>query len=150
MPYFQGKESGLYIKFYKAIGITVVIDLQSQAHYSKLITEITTKANFLFKYCTDYNSPIVYNYITSSNNKIRFNYSKKQISIEYPSELGSFMETNSENLPVFVCISNDAYAYHTNLKCEGLGNCEKEVAKTNIKEAKKFKYQICEICTSDY
>lgn len=147
LPYFQGKSNNIYIKFYRAIGTTVIYEFKSDTEYLKLIREIKNKANFRFKYCTSYNDPIVYNYQTTSGNKIRFNFSENRISIEYPSKLNSFLNENSEFTPVFVCVSEGAYAYHTNLKCEGLANCDAQIAKSNIKEVKKFKYRICEICT---
>jgi hypothetical protein len=149
LPYFQGKLNDSYIKFYKSTGVIVIFDLKSQAEYSKIIRTIQNNAYFRFKFCTDYNEPIVYNYQTNSGNKIRFNFNQMRISVEYPSKTNSFLESNSEFTPVFVCISEGAYAYHTNLRCEGLANCDAQIAKSNIKEAKKYNYRICEICTSD-
>lgn len=149
LPYFQGKFSDSYIKFYKSTGVIVIFNLKSQTEYLKIVQKIQNNANFRFKYCTDYNEPIVYNYQTNSGNKIRFNFNEARISIEYPSKLNSFLDSNSELTPVFVCISEGAYAYHTNLRCEGLANCDAQIAKSNIKEAKKYNYRICEICTSD-
>lgn len=149
LPYFQGKTDSKYIKFYKSTGIVVTIDFKSQNEYLILINEIQKRANFRFKFCTDYEENIVYNYITSSGNKIRFSFNEMRISIEYSSSTNKFLDSNSEFTTAFVCISKDAYAYHTNLRCEGLGNCDAEIAKTNFKEAKKYKYRFCEICTSD-
>lgn len=148
-PYFQGKTSNSYIKFYRSTGTTCIIDLKSEQDFISLVRKIQRNANFRFKYCTDYNEPIVYNYETYGGNKIRFNFNDMRISVEYPSKLNSFIESNSEFTSVFVCLSNDAYAYHTNLRCEGLGNCDTKIAKSNIKEAKKYNYRICEICTDD-
>lgn len=149
LPYFQGKHSNSYIKFYKTTGVTVIFDIKSQQEFLKLVRTIQKNANFRFKFCTDYNEPIVYNYQTNEGNKIRFNFNESKISVEYPSKLNSFLDSNSEFTPVFVCISEGAYAYHTNLKCEGLANCDAQISKSNIKEAKKHNYRICEICTSD-
>jgi hypothetical protein len=149
LPYFQGKTDSKYIKFYKSTGTVVTIDFKSQTEYLSLINEIQQRANFRFKFCTDYEENIVYNYITSSGNKIRFNFNEIRISIEYSSSTNKFLDSNSEFTTAFVCVSKDAYAYHTNLRCEGLGNCDAKIAKTNFKEAKKYKYRFCEICTSD-
>jgi hypothetical protein len=149
LPYFQGKHNNSYIKFYKSTGISVIFDLKSQTEFLKSVRTIQKNANFRFKYCTDYNEPIVYNYQTNSGNKIRFNFNETRISVEYPSKVNSFLDSNSEFTPVFVCISEGAYAYHTNLRCEGLANCDDQIAKSNIKEAKKYNYRICEICTTD-
>lgn len=148
LPYFQGKINEIYIKFYKSTGTIVLFDFKSKTAYLKVIREIQNNANFRFKYCTDYNEPIVYNYETNSGNKIRFNFNDMRVSVEYPSKVNSFLDSNSEFTPVFVCTSKGAYAYHTNLRCEGLANCDAEIAKTNIKEAKGYNYRICEICTT--
>ena len=149
LPYFQGKISDLYIKFYKSTGTIVIFDFKSKTEYLRVIEKIQSNANFRFKYCTDYNEPIVYNYQTSSGNKIRFDFSKMRVSVEYPSKVNSFLDSNSEFTSVFVCVSKGAYAYHTNLRCEGLSNCDAKIAKSNIKEAKEYNYRICEICTTD-
>lgn len=149
LPYFQGKTDSKYIKFYKSTGTVVTIDFKSQTEYLSLISQIQQRANFRFKFCTNYRENIVYNYKTSSGNKIRFNFNEMRISIEYSSTTNKFLDSNSEFTTAFVCVSKDAYAYHTNLRCEGLGNCDAKIAKTNFKEAKKYKYLFCEICTSD-
>jgi hypothetical protein len=149
LPYFQGKFDGLYIKFYDTTGIHVIFNFKSQSDYLNLVREIQNKANFRFKYCTDFDTPVVYNYETNNKNKIRFNFSETKISVQYPSKLSSFLKSRSEFITVFVCLSKNAYAYHTNLRCEGLGNCNSEIAKSHIKEAKKYNYRICEICTDD-
>lgn len=146
-PYFQGKFKNVYIKFYKAIGVNVTFQIESTEDYSSIVNEIGKQANFRFKYCTDFDEPIVYNYETNGGNKIRFSLEKQQIGVEYPSELSAFMESNSGLTTVFVCLSKQSYAYHTNLKCEGLGNCDSDIAKSNMDEAKKYNYRICEICT---
>lgn len=149
LPYFQGKYNNSYIKFYKSLGTTVIFDIKSQQEYLKLVQEIRENANFRFKFCTDYDEPVVYNYEASNGNKIRLNLSQMRISVEYPSNVNSFIDRNSGLTSVFLCLSEDAYAYHTNLKCEGLGNCETDIAKSNISEAKKYNYRFCEICTDD-
>lgn len=148
LPYFQSKDGKLYIKFYKSTGVTVIFDFKSKTEYLKVIREIQNNANFRFKYCTDFNEPIIYNYQTNSGNKIRFSFTEMRVSVEYPSKVNSFLDSNSEFTSVFVCVSKGAYAYHTNLKCDGLANCDAEIAKSNIKEAKEYNYQFCEICTS--
>jgi len=148
-PYFQSKNGDLYIKFHISTGTIVIFDFESQNDYLKTLNGIRKNAIFRFKYCTDYNEPIVYNYRTNNDNKIRFDYNNLRISVEYPSKLNSFLDSNSEFTPVFVCVSKGAYSYHTNLKCEGLANCDAQIAKSNIKEAKQYNYRICEICTSD-
>lgn len=149
LPYFQGKFTDSYIKFYKSTGTVVTFDLKSQEEYVKLIREIQQKAIFRFKFCLNYDEPVVYNYETSNGNKLRFNFSEMRISVEYPSKINSLLDRNSGLTSVFVCLSENAYAYHTNLKCEGLGNCESDIAKSNMTEAKKYNYSFCEICTSD-
>ncbi len=149
LPYFQGKKDSKYIKFYKTTGVIVTFDFKTKSEYLILIKEIQNNANFRFKFCTDYDENIIYNYETYSGNKIRFNFNEMRISLEFPSKLNDFLESNSEFTPVFVCVSDNAYAYHTNLKCSGLANCDAKISKTNIKEAKKYNYKICEICTDD-
>jgi len=149
LPYFQGKYDSKYIKFYKSTGMVVTMDFKTQSEYLQLISQIQKNAHFRFKYCTDYKDNVVYNYQTSVGNKIRFNFNEMRISVEYPSSTNKFLDSNSEYTTAFVCLSKDAYAYHTNLRCEGLGNCEAKIAKTNFKEAKNYNYRICEICTSD-
>ena len=149
LPYFQGKTDSKYIKFHKSTGVIVTFDFKTKSEYLSLIDDIQNKAEFRFKYCTDYDGNITYNYETYVGNKIRFNFNEMRISLEFPSELNTFLESNSEFTNVFVCVSEDAYAYHTNLKCSGLSNCEAKISKSNIKEAKKYKYKICEICTDD-
>lgn len=148
-PYFQGKHSGSYIKFYRSTSTTCVIDLKSKQEYISLVKDIQNKASFRFKFNTSYQEPVVYNYETTSGNKIRFNLDQMRISIEYPSAISSLMNRNSGITSVFVCLSEDAYAFHTNLRCEGLGNCETDIAKSNIQEAKKHNYRFCDICTTD-
>ncbi|MBZ9630540.1 hypothetical protein LB465_07085 [Salegentibacter sp. LM13S] len=148
-PYYQGKINHTYIKFHKSAIVNVVINFPSQEQYLAVVKNIKRNANFNFKYCTDYNQPITYNYQTSSGNKIRFNFEEPKISIEYPSKTSSVLNRNFEFLPVFICLSDDAYAYHTNLRCGGIGNCTGDIRKTDIKGAKNNKYKICEICRSD-
>lgn len=148
-PFFQGKQSYSYIKFYNSTITTCVIDFQSEQNYISLIKEIQRKATFRFKFCTDYDEPVIYSYLTNNGHNIRFDFNEMRISIEYPSTINTFLKSNSEITSVFVCVSDGAYAYHTNLKCSGLANCDKKIAKTNIKEAKKYNFKICEICTDD-
>ena len=150
VPYFQGKHNNSYIKFYNSTGVIVVIDLKSKTDFFSLIRTVQNNAILKFKYCTDYDEPIVYNYETTNGNKIRFSYDKMRVSISYPSEINDFLNNNSGLSRVFVCTSQDAYAYHTNLRCKGLANCDSQIAKSNIQEAKSYNYQICEICTTDY
>jgi len=149
VPYFQGKTDSKYLKFYNSTGPIVTIDFKSQSEYLNIIEQIQKNANFRFKFCTDYDDNVVYNYQTSNGNKLRFNFNEMKLSVEYSSSTNKFLDSNFEFTPVFVCVSDNAYAYHTNLKCEGLGNCDAKIAKTNIKEAKKYNYKFCEICTSD-
>ncbi|MCH4824559.1 hypothetical protein ML462_15405 [Gramella lutea] len=148
-PYFQGKINNSYIKFYRSVSTTCVIDIKSEQDYISLVREIQKNAEFRFKFCTDYQEPVVYNYVTSNGNKVRFNLNQMRISVEYPSSVSSLMDRNFGITPVFVCLSEDAYAFHTNLRCEGLGNCETDIAKSNIQEAKKYNLSFCEICTND-
>lgn len=149
LPFYQGKKNQGYIKFYKTTGIIAIFDFISEQDFFNNVRIIQRNAGFRFKFCTDYNGPIVYNYETSLGNKIRFSYSKPQISLEFTSKTNSFLDNNLDFLPVFVCISSDAYAFHTNLKCEGLANCDSRIAESNIKEAKNYDYEFCKICTSD-
>jgi hypothetical protein len=149
LPYFQGKQDSKYIKFYKSTGDIVTIDFKTDSEYLSIIYDIQNNAVFRFKFCTDYEENIVYNYQTSSGNKIRFDYGKMRISVEYNSELNSFLDSNSDFGSTFICESDNSYAYHTNIKCSGLGNCEANVSKTNIRSAKKSGYKICKICTDD-
>lgn len=147
IPYFQGKYDDIYIKFHESIGTIVIISFGNQSEYLKFIRDIKKNAHFQYKYCSDYNSPITYNYIEKKNH-IRFNLNEMSISITYTSKVNSFLDQNEGFTTAFVCTSNDSYAYHTNLKCEGLGNCNAQIAKTNFNEAKEYDYKICEICTT--
>ncbi|WP_445738707.1 hypothetical protein [Mariniflexile sp.] len=149
LPYFQSKNGNLSMRYYKSTGVIVIFDFKSKSDYISLIREIQKNAYFRFKYCTDYDEPITYNYETYNDNKIRFDFSEMRISVEYPSKVNSFLDSNSDFTTVFVCMSKGAYAFHTNLKCEGLANCDAEIAKSNIREAKKYDYRFCEICTDD-
>ena len=149
LPYFQGKEDSKYIKFYKSTGDVVTIDFKTDSEYLAIIYDIQNNANFRFKFCTDYDENIVYNYETSSGNKIRFDFGEMRISVEYKSKLNNFLDNNSDFGSTFTCESDNSYAYHTNLKCNGLGNCEANISKTNIRSAKTNGYKICEICTDD-
>lgn len=149
-PYFQGKLSGSYIKFYRSTSTTCVIDLKSQQDYNSLIKEIQNNASFRYKYNTSYQEPVVYNYETSNGSKIRFDLTQMRISIEYPSAISSLMDQNFGITPVFVCLSEDAYAFHTNLRCEGLGNCQSKIAETNVREAKKNNFNICNLFNSSW
>lgn len=148
-PYFQGKKDSKYIKFHKSTGLIVTIDFKTDTEYLSIVHEIQNKANFKYKFCTDQDENIVYNYESSIGNKIRFNFGEMRISLEFPSKLNSFIESNSEFTSVFVCISDNSYAFHTNLKCNGLSNCESNISKTDIKNAKKNRYKTCKICTDD-
>ncbi len=148
-PYFQGKHKSVYIKFYNTIGINVTFDIESTKDYVTVVNEISERANFRYKYCSDYDEPVVYNYESDGGNKIRYNLEKKQISVQYPSKLSSILESNDGLTTVFVCLSKQAYAYHTNLKCEGLGNCDSDIAKSTIEKVTKYDYKICEICTRE-
>jgi hypothetical protein len=149
LPYFQGKEDSKYIKFYNTTGVIATFDFKTDNEFLSIIHEIQNNANFKYKFCTDQNENVVYNYETLGGNKIRFDYAELRISLEFPSKLNNFLESNSEFTSVFVCISDDAYAYHTNLKCNGLENCEAEISKTDIKTAIKNNYKICKICIDD-
>ncbi|XMO87169.1 hypothetical protein AAFN75_02550 [Algibacter sp. AS12] len=149
LPYFHGKGDSKYIKFHKTTGVNATFDFKTDSEFLSIIHEIQNNAIFKYKFCTDPNENIAYNYETFGGNKIRFNYGEMRISLEFPSKLNTFLESNTEFTSVFVCISDDAYAYHTNLKCNGLGNCEAEISKIDIKRAKKNNYKICEICTDD-
>src|SRR5690606_41106200 len=149
LPYFQGKEDSKYIKFYKSTGEIATIDFKTDNEYLSIIYAIHKNANFRFKFCNDYDENIVYNYETLSGNKIRFDYGELRISIEYPSKLNNFLDNNSDFGSVFICESDNSSAYHTNLKCDGLANCEVKITKTNIRSAKKINYKICKICTDD-
>jgi hypothetical protein len=147
--YYSAKNTKFTIQFYNTTGVYVNYKIRNSTFFSNIVSNINSKAFFRFKYCSDYNSPIVYNYETSSGNKIRYNYDELMIQVQYPSSLNTFFDSNSEFLPVFVCTRKVSYAYHTNLKCEGLQNCESQIAKSTIKEAKKYGYKICEICTNN-
>ncbi|AFL81773.1 hypothetical protein Aeqsu_2313 [Aequorivita sublithincola DSM 14238] len=149
LPYFQGKEDSKNIKFYKSTGVTVIFDFKTDSEYLSIVHDIQNNAEFRFQFCTDKNESIVYNYETYVGNKIRFNFSEMRISLEFPSELNNFIDENSDLTTVFVCKSDNSYAFHTNLKCSGLANCKSEISKTDIRSAKKSNYKICEICTDD-
>lgn len=148
-PYYQGKIDSKYIKFYNTTGVIAVIDFKSKREFLQLVKQIQNNALFNYKVCPDYNSQITYNYKTSMGNSLRFNFNEMRISLEFPSKINNFLEENGDLLPGFVCLSDDAYAFHTNIKCEGLGNCNEKIAQTDIREAKKYGYRYCEICTDD-
>lgn len=147
--YFQSKNGSTYIKIYKSAIVNVTINFKNKTDYIKTLSEIKNKALFQYKYCSDYNSPVVYTYKTNFNT-IRFNLNEYQISIQYNSELDSFFEENQHTFPVFVCPSYNSYAFHTNLRCNGLNNCNGDIYKFNFRDAQNSKkYKMCEICSSD-
>lgn len=147
--YFQSKSGSTFIKIYKSVIVNVTIDFKNKTDYIKTLTEIRNKTIFQYKYCSDFESPVVYTYKTNFNT-IRFNLYEYQISIQYNSELDSFFEENQHTFPVFVCPSYNSYAYHTNLRCNGLNNCNSDIYKFNLRDAQRSKkYKMCEICSSD-
>ncbi|MEZ4840654.1 MAG: hypothetical protein R2821_03865 [Flavobacteriaceae bacterium] len=149
-PHFQKKNGKLNIKFYETTNIYANLDFQSTSDFLNLVREVQSKAYFEHKFCSSYDEPVIFKYITSNKNIIRFNFSEIRVQIQYPSKLDNIFEGDFELImTVFVCLSENAYAFHTNLKCEGLGNCNSKIAKTNISEAKKYGYRICEICSND-
>ncbi len=147
-PYFQSKNGGTYIKFYDSYSTIVTIDFKKQTDFYETISEIKNKAIFNFKYCSNYRLPVVYNYQTNFN-KIRFNLTEMQISIEYNSDMSEFIQNNENLLSVFICSTNDSYAYHTNVRCFGLSNCSTNIQQTDMQTIKKTKYRICKLCTDD-
>jgi|GEM_PF-3693868 len=150
LPYFQGKTDNKYIKFHSSIGKVVHFEFKSESEYLTLINQIQNNAEFVFKSCTDYEQAVTYSYLTSIGNSILFDFNDLIVSVKYPSDLDDVFDRNFEVLKqVLVCISNDAYAFHTNLRCEGLGNCDSKISKTTIQQAKRYNYKICKICTSD-
>ena len=146
---FFNVNNGVTVRFYKSTGVYANFEISSTSKFLQLVKDIGRNFNFRFKYCSDYDSPVIYSYETNNGNVIRFNYEKTGIQVEYPSSVNSFLNSNSELTTVFVCLSEGAYAFHTNLKCNGLQNCDSKIAKSNIKEAKKYNYRFCEICTTD-
>ncbi|WP_298248362.1 hypothetical protein [uncultured Christiangramia sp.] len=149
LPYFQGKIDNKYIKFYNSTGVIAIIDFKDKNQYLELVRQIQENAFFQYKVCTDPNSNITYNYRTALGNAFRFNFNEMRISLEFPSEINNLLDKHSYLQKGFVCISEDAYAFHTNIQCEGLGNCTSDIAKTNLREAKNYGYKYCEICTDD-
>ena len=147
--YYSAKNTNFTIQFYNTTGIYANYKIRNYTYFANIVSIINSYALFKFKYCSDYNSPIIYRYDTSNGNIIRYNYDELVIQIQYPSSVNSFLDSNFEFTPVFVCTSKVSYAFHTNIKCEGLQNCESQIAKSNIKEAKKYGYKICGICTSN-
>ena len=146
---FQSKNGSTFIKVYKSAITNVTIDFDNKSDYIKTLIDIKKKAYFQYKFCSDYNSSIVYTYKTNFNT-IRFNLIEFQISIQYNSELDSLFEENQHTFPVFICPTYDSYAYHTNLKCNGLNNCNDNINRYNLRDIKKSsKYKLCEICSSD-
>ena len=143
--FFQGKNNEVNITYYEN-NYTSIFEFKNVSDCLNLIDEIRDNAIFQYKYCSSYTLPIVYNYISSGNNTIRFNFEEKRISVQYPGLDFSFA---SEFLPVFICQSYDSYAWHTNLRCEGLNNCNSKIVETDKKNAKKNNYKICKICISD-
>lgn len=147
--YYYAKNSKFNIEFQNTTGVYANFKITNIADFSNIVAAINSAAFLKFKFCANYNSPIVYNYETTNGNKIRYNFDERIIQIQYPSSMNSFIDSNFEFTPVFVCTSKVSYAYHTNLKCERLQNCETQIAKSNIREAKKYGYKFCEICTSN-
>lgn len=146
---YQGKSGDLDIVFYNTISEYIIFRFSNSKDYHDLLNEIKSKAFFYYKFCSDYNHPIVYNFLTNNDHKIRFNLEEYQISLEYPSDILGLLNENSEILtPVFTCNTDYSYAFHTNIKCEGLNNCKGKIYKTNIKNAKKDGYKLCHICSS--
>ncbi len=47
---------------------------------------------------------------------------------------------------VYICLSPNAYAYHTNLYCRGLNRCRHKIIKVTEQEAIRRGYRPCRIC----
>lgn len=48
---------------------------------------------------------------------------------------------------IYVCISEDSYAFHNNYDCRGLQNCQHEIKKVTLKEARtKYQRNPCGFC----
>lgn len=146
LPYFSN--GNIEIKFYEAIGETAVFKFKKKNDFNYAVNEIFSKANFDFKYCLEYYSPIIYNVNTRNGNEIRIDLINLSIEVQHPSKLGDFMKQNREMMPVIICTSDNSYAYHTNIKCEGFNNCKTEYLKSNVREAKRAGYKLCLICSS--
>ena len=146
LPYFSN--GNIEIKFYDAIGETAVFKFKKKNDFNYAVNEIFSKANFDFKYCLEYYSPIIYNLNTSNANEIRIDLINFSIEVQHPSKLGDFMKQNRDMMPVIICTSDNSYAYHTNIKCEGFNNCKTEFIKSNVREVKRAGYKLCLICSS--
>lgn len=144
---YQAKHNNFRIELYQTIGNTAVIKFSNYKDFEKLIKEIVKNSWFNFKYCTSFNEPIVYNF-NSEKAKFRFNLSEFKLSVEYPNSTSKYLENYNDLLTVFICDSDNSYAYHTNIKCENLNLCKSNILKTNIKDAKKINYKQCEICST--
>jgi len=146
-PSFQAKDNSLDIEFR---GNNATIKLYSYSEFKSLINMISINMKFKYKVCHSYNEPIVYNYEDYRGNRIRFNYDNQRINIEFPSGVRDMQDRNRSRLNlIYVCTSDDSYAFHTNLRCNGLGNCKYKVQNTSKNNAKKYGYRICEICTNN-
>lgn len=146
LPYFSN--GNIEVKFYKTIGVIVDFKFKKRSEFNYATNEIIMYANFDFKYCIDYNSSIVYNFNTSNANEIRINSDENTIVVQHPSQLGDFLRQNRDFLPIVICTSDNSYAFHTNIKCQGFNNCNTIYKKLNIREAKIEGYKMCKICSS--
>lgn len=136
------------INIYNTTGVYVNIKFKNINLFHKTILMVQTNALFSNKFCTSYTMPVTFKFTTINGNIIRFNNDEMEIQIEYPSKVNSYMNSFTQFNTVFVCNSDKAYAYHTNIKCEGLHNCETNILETNSQNAVKKDYKICEICST--
>jgi hypothetical protein len=146
--YLQAKVKKFSIRLYDSGFNIAIIKFDQKKDFDKLVSEIIKSSYFDYRYCKSYNEPITYLFHSNIGNKYSFSSNELQISVEYPTSTSQFLDSNNQHLTVFVCNSDNSYAYHTNLKCGNLNNCTKEINKAIILEAKKFGYKtICEVCS---
>ena len=146
--YFQAKYGNFSIQIVSGLGNNAIIVFKKEADFKKLALDIMNNAYFDFKFCNDYDSSVVYNFHSGLENRFRFNFDELRISVEYPNSLSEFAQSNIDLLGVFVCGTDDSYAYHTNLRCGNLNQCSGKIYKSTIREATGMKYRICGSCTS--
>ncbi len=51
-----------------------------------------------------------------------------------------------QEITVYICVSKNAVAYHSNQNCRGLNKCTHEIKNVNISKAKDMGYRACKIC----
>ncbi len=62
----------------------------------------------------------------------------------------AYYASPSPSPKVYICLSPNAYAYHSNPNCKGLSRCRHTIVKVSEQEARRRGYRRCRICYTYY